>query len=318
MQVPRDRTHRSPGRGFTADSASRGKASGGTEGRFPLLQLRHRPRSSPVAQQRRSSATGWYSGGPAHRSESAGRVVSAATFPTVGSRFRIRIYSLTLDEVPQERLNGCQARSDGCEHWRQTLELADLLCNRRERLGLFAQDVVQPAINGAWGHLLATLVDALGVGRPLKFARGCLDHLHRDSREIVGVSAGQCRIAQGVDQARGTPGVLVDDGKRPRQEKHTVSRPGGAQPKQDVLTDLLFAQWGDVIAQLHTLNQLLHVWMVKDFVELRLPDEDHVEDLFLAGFQPCEHAYFLEHLRAEIMRVIDDQHDLLALHELLQ
>src|SRR5947207_15610326 len=89
-------------------------------------------------------------------------------------------------------------------------------------------------------RLLATLVDALGVGRPLKFARGCLDHLRRDSREIVGVSAGQCRIAQGVDQARGTPGVLVDDGKRPRQEKHTVSRPGGAQPKQDVLTDLLF------------------------------------------------------------------------------
>src|SRR5439155_1626938 len=118
----------------------------------------------------------------------------------------------------------------------QLLELADLLCNRRERPGLFAQDVLQPVINGAWGHLLATLVDALGVGRPLKFARGCLDQLRRDSRKVVGISAGQCRIAQGVDQAQGTPRVLVDDGKRLRQEQHTVRRPGGAQPKEKVLS----------------------------------------------------------------------------------
>ena len=81
---------------------------------------------------------------------------------------------------------------------------------------------------------------------------------------------------------------------------------------------LLLAHRGDVVAQLDALNQLLHVRMVEDLVELRLPDEDHVQDLFLARFQPCEHAYFLEHFRAEIVRVIDDQHDLLALHELLQ
>src|SRR5258706_10263973 len=43
-----------------------------------------------------------------------------------------------------------------------------------------------------------------------------------------------------------------------------------------------------------------------------------MQNLFLARFQPCEHAYFLEHFRAEIVRVIDDQHDLFALHELLQ
>ena len=84
------------------------------------------------------------------------------------------------------------------------------------------------------------------------------------------------------------------------------------------MTDLLLAQGWDVVAQLHALNQLLHVRTVEDLVELRLPDEDHVQDLFLARFEPREHAYFLEHFRAEIVRVIDDQHDLLALHELLQ
>src|SRR5438105_2399904 len=223
-----------------------------------------------------------------------------------------------LELVSKMYLDRGQARSYGREHRQQLLELADLLCNRRERPGLFAQDVFQPVINGAWGHLLATLVDALGVGRPLKLARGCLDHLSRDSREVVGISAGQCRIAQGVDQARGTPGVLVDDWKGLRQEQHTVRRPGGAQPKEDVLAELLLAHGGDVVAQLHALNQLLHVRMVEDLVELRLPDKDHVQDLFLARFQPCEHAYFLEHFGAEIVRVIDDQHDLPALHELLQ
>ena len=72
--------------------------------------------------------------------------MSAATFPTVGRRFRIWILSLALDEVSQGRFDCRQAHSEGCEHRRQTLELADLFCNRRERPRLFAQDVVQPAI----------------------------------------------------------------------------------------------------------------------------------------------------------------------------
>ncbi len=135
--------------------------------------------------------------------------MSAGTFPAVGSRFRIRIPSPALDEILQERLDCRQTRSDGREQRQQVLELADLLCNRRERPRLFAQDIVQPAIKKAWGHLLATLVDALGVGRPLKFARGCLDQLRCDSRKVVGISAGQCRIAQGGNSIRSSaPAVL--------------------------------------------------------------------------------------------------------------
>ena len=99
----------------------------------------------------------------------------AGIFSAVGSRFRIRFPRSPLNKVPQGRLDCRQAHSDGREYRRQVLELADLLCNRRQRSRLFAQDLVQPAIKEAGGYFLPTLANALGVGRPLKFARGCLD-----------------------------------------------------------------------------------------------------------------------------------------------
>src|SRR5207249_10561765 len=99
-------------------------------------------------------------------------------------------------------------------------------------------------------------------------------------------------------------------------EQHAVRRPGGAQPEENVLTELLLAQGWDVVAQLHALNQLLHVRTVEDLVELRLPDEDHVQDLFLARFEPREHAYFFDRFLPKFVSLMANQRNLLVLQDL--
>ena len=80
-------------------SASR-KASGGSENRNPASAVERPGGLPPGALRRRSSRHAGDSGTPVHRSESVGGVVSAGTFPTVGSRFRIRIPSPAFDAVP--------------------------------------------------------------------------------------------------------------------------------------------------------------------------------------------------------------------------
>src|SRR5262249_1848445 len=57
--------------------------------------------------------------------------------------------------------------------------------------------------------------------------------------------------------------------------------------------------------------------MIQHLVQLRLADQDHMKDLLLPGLQSREHANFLEHLQAQVVRIVDNQHDLLVLEELV-
>ncbi len=67
---------------------------------------------------------------------------------------------------------------------------------------------------------------------------------------------------------------------------------------------------GQVEAQSHALHELNQFPGIELLVELGLSREDDAQHLLLGRLDAREHANFLEHLVAQVLRLVDDQHDL--------
>ncbi len=70
-------------------------------------------------------------------------------------------------------------------------------------------------------------------------------------------------------------------------------------------------------AQAHALRELDQLRRVELVVELGLPRQDDAQHLVLGGLHAREHADLLEHLVAEVLRLVDDQQHLAAVGVLL-
>ncbi len=64
--------------------------------------------------------------------------------------------------------------------------------------------------------------------------------------------------------------------------------------------------------QPHPLSKLLELRGVEFLPEFRLPGEDDAQHLFLVGLDTRQHANLFEHLERQVLRLVDDQYDLLA------
>ena len=60
------------------------------------------------------------------------------------------------------------------------------------------------------------------------------------------------------------------------------------------------------------LAELLEFRTRKQLLELRLPDQDYLNQLFFLGLNVREHSDLLEHGGVEILGLIDDEHHILA------
>ncbi len=85
----------------------------------------------------------------------------------------------------------------------------------------------------------------------------------------------------------------------------------------DVLSHFAAIERAQVKAQADALHQLLQPRRLDRFAQLRLAAQDDAQHLFLVRLDAGHQADLLQHLVAEILRLVDDQHDLLVIGILL-
>src|SRR3989338_775187 len=87
----------------------------------------------------------------------------------------------------------------------------------------------------------------------------------------------------------------------------------------DIRAALIGVQRRDVVAHPDALAQLLERWQRQLLAQLRLSDKDDLDQLIFIRLEVREHADLLQQAQAEILRLVDDEHDVVAggslLHE---
>jgi hypothetical protein len=130
--------------------------------------------------------------------------------------------------------------------------------------------------------------------------------------QILGVGAEQRAIADDIDDARNATADVVDLAQCAARED-VDGRTGDAHAMAHVGRGLLARQRIEVVAAGDALRELPQVLARQQFAQLRLADQDDLQQLLGFGLQVGEQADVLEHLRGEVLRFIDDQHDAPAL-----
>ena len=98
-----------------------------------------------------------------------------------------------------------------------------------------------------------------------------------------------------------SPQGAAAEGQRPLQARH-------GQAVGDVLLGLLRAQRIEVKTRNHPLGQLLQRGAGDHGAQLRLADEDDLQQLALAGFQVGQEAQLLQHIGRQVLRLVNDEH----------
>jgi hypothetical protein len=105
-----------------------------------------------------------------------------------------------------------------------------------------------------------------------------------------------------VDAAHG----LAVEQASTRQARHL-------QAVLDVLRGFGGRQRVQVVARNHPLRQLLHVGALQHVAQLRLADQHDLQQLALIGFQIRQQPQLLQHLRGQVLGLIDDEDVLMSL-----
>src|SRR5439155_1523643 len=98
-----------------------------------------------------------------------------------------------------------------------------------------------------------------------------------------------------------------------RREQPDIDRAGDLHAMRDVIVGFFLRQRLQMKTQAHALQQLLQFRRFNQFVERRLSQQNDVQDLFLLGLEPGQHANLFKHLDAQVVGIVDDQNELLAL-----
>src|SRR5262245_35562590 len=64
----------------------------------------------------------------------------------------------------------------------------------------------------------------------------------------------------------------------------------------------------EVIARCNALGQLTELGLIQDRRQLRLTDENYLEELLPGRLEVREETHLLEHLGGEVLRLVDDDH----------
>ena len=108
----------------------------------------------------------------------------------------------------------------------------------------------------------------------------------------------------------------MDLGDGLRLEPNLTARAGDVQAVMDVAIGLLLVEIGERAADRHALVELRHLRRANLVEQLRLSDENDLNELFLIGLEVREHANLLEELRREVLRLVEDRDAALSEREL--
>src|SRR4029079_11729574 len=128
----------------------------------------------------------------------------------------------------------------------------------------------------------------------------------RDAIHPRRVAVDQRRVAQDVDHAR-NPATGLGDQLTGFIREQVDARAGSAQPEADIFADLVPAQRLEMEIRRHALREPQELGPEQSFPELRLADQNGLQELILVYIHIREHAQAFERGLAEILRFVDDQ-----------
>ncbi len=108
---------------------------------------------------------------------------------------------------------------------------------------------------------------------------------------------------------RGTPpGEAVQLALRARREQ-VVVRACDARAMADIGDRLVLLQRLEVVAARDALRELAQLRPREHFAQLRLADQDDLQELLRRGLEVREQAHLLQHVGVEVLRLVHHQHD---------
>ena len=125
---------------------------------------------------------------------------------------------------------------------------------------------------------------------------------------VLRVRAEQRAIADHVDHARHAAREAINLAQRERRED-VGGRSGDAQAVANVRDGFVARERVQVIAPGDALCELAQLVAREQLAQLRLADEDDLQQFLGIGLEVGEQAYLLQHFGREVLRLIDHQHD---------
>ncbi len=130
--------------------------------------------------------------------------------------------------------------------------------------------------------------------------------VHR--RLLARVGAEQGAVGDDVDDARHAVGQPVQLAHRAGREDFATCA-GDAQAMADVGERLALAQRLQVVAPGDALGELAELRPGEHLAQLRLADQDDLQQLLRRGLEVGQQAHLLEHVGVEVLRLVHQQHD---------
>ena len=90
-------------------------------------------------------------------------------------------------------------------------------------------------------------------------------------------------------------------------ERHRAGEPRHRQSVPDVVRRLVGRQRVEVVARDHPLRQLLHAGLGEPVAQLRLPDQHDLQQLVGVGLEVGQQAQLLQHVRRQVLRLVDHE-----------
>src|SRR5215472_5167524 len=118
--------------------------------------------------------------------------------------------------------------------------------------------------------------------------------------------------AQGIDLARDTSCVPIDQWKAILGKLRVAFPIGAAQTMLNIRFGLGFAQRPQVVSRCYPLPQLVQSRAAEDRTKLRLPEQEALQRHCSADDDVGQHAQLFERFERQVLRLVDDQQDALA------
>src|SRR3990172_7864681 len=146
----------------------------------------------------------------------------------------------------------------------------------------------------------------------LEIVDGLLDDSAIDPTDLIRIADEQAVVTDRIDEPRDPARVLGNPGDRHIREEPEVGRPSDPGPGADVVAGLVGGQGEDAAAEADALIELAQLGAIQLVQELRLAGEHDLQQLVRMGLEVREEPDLFEGADVEILRLVEDEHRVLA------
>jgi len=125
-------------------------------------------------------------------------------------------------------------------------------------------------------------------------------------------------VTNGIDQPGNAVAVTKNPPERRTGEMGCALRAGQFEPVLDVLDHLSPVQRLEMITHRDALAKLAKTRAVEPGAQFRLPHQDDLQQLAVVQFEIRQQPHLFEQFVGEILRLVNDQHHVLALLDLIE